>query len=274
VQAVVHRVSEKQLLAVMHDLPQSLLLTGDKGVGLLTVAKEIAGKNIAGILQPVDKKEVVDLENGTIAIEMIRRLYNQTRSKQTSAQIIIIDDADRMSRGAQAAFLKLLEEPTLHTHFILTSHTPEALVSTIRSRVEQLHIQPLTAEQTAGYITQLNVTDPTLRRQIEFIAPGLPAELSRLVAENNYFKERAEVTTDARDFLTGNPYKKMLIIQKYQANRGKTLQLLDSTLMLARRSMSTKPQPELIRELTQILAVRELIEGNQSIKLQLALTVL
>ena len=154
-------------------MPQSVLLTGEKGTGLLTLATEIAGKHIAALLQPHNTKKEVDAENGTISIETIRQLYDQTKTKSTSRSVVIIDDADRMSRGAQAAFLKLLEEPTSSTHFILTSHNPQGLVNTIHSRVQHLHIRLLTSQQTHDFIKNLNIPDNKKRQQIEFIAAGL-----------------------------------------------------------------------------------------------------
>jgi DNA polymerase III gamma/tau subunit len=119
-ESVINPTSNKQLASYRTELPQSILLTGERGVGLATIARGLAGNSLAGFIEPLNNKDEVDHDVGTISVDAIRRLYEQTRSKQTSARVIIIDDADRMSHGAQAAFLKLLEEPTIHTHFVLT----------------------------------------------------------------------------------------------------------------------------------------------------------
>jgi DNA polymerase III delta prime subunit len=110
-QIIIHPTSKRALDSLKSNPPQSLLLSGPRGVGLLTIAQWFAGQKLAGLVRPQDAKENTDNENGTISVEMIRRLYEQTRAKYVAKQIIIIDDADRMSRGAQNAFLKLLEEP-------------------------------------------------------------------------------------------------------------------------------------------------------------------
>lgn len=266
---VTSHATAKQLAYLRSELPQSLLLAGERGVGLRTIARELAGKNVTVILEPQDKKGDIDLENGTITVEMIRRLYEQTHSKHTSSRIVIIDNADRMSHGASGAFLKLLEEPTQHTHFVLTSHQPQNLLPTIRSRVQQLVVQPVSKEQTTAFITSLNVTDATKQRQLEFIANGLPAELHRLATDDDYFASRAGLMADARDFLSGDTYKRIVIINKYQSNRAEVLRLIDSTLMIARRSLSAKPQATLVRQLEQLLAMRERIAANGNAKLQL-----
>lgn len=266
---IINPKTQKQLAVLLNDLPQSLLVTGERGVGLATVARELAGKNLAAFIEPENAKGQVDHETGTVTVDAIRRLYEQTRSKQTNRQIVIIDDADKMSAAAQAAFLKLLEEPTERTHFVLTSHAPQLLLPTIRSRVQSVIIEPTTPEQTSAYLTELGVRDAKKRTQLEFLASGLPAELYRLVRDDEYFASRAEIMGDARDLLASSAYNKLLIVHKYHQNRAGALQLLDSALSLTRRSLSQKPQPALVRRLDQLLIVRERVAANHSIRLQL-----
>jgi DNA polymerase III delta prime subunit len=127
---------EKTFKVLQNNPPQSLLLSGYTGVGLLTIARALADVFITDELHPQDSKNNIDDQSGTITVEMIRGLYDKTRAKYTKKQVIIIDNADRMSHGAQSAFLKLLEEPNSQIHFILTAHAPQKLLSTIRSRVQ------------------------------------------------------------------------------------------------------------------------------------------
>ena len=268
-----HPSSRTQVDRLADNLPQSLLLSGPKGVGLATLAKQIASKNLAGFVQPKNKKGEVDPE-GTVSVEMIRDLYGSTRSKQKNARIIIIDDADQMSLGASGAFLKLLEEPTKHTHFILTSHAPQTLLPTIRSRVQEIKIQPLNSAQSEEYLTFLDISDKTKRIQLQFIASGLPAEIARLIHDSEYFTKKAVLMSDARTLLTAKAYDKLLVVQKYQASRELALQLLDSALIIARRGISAKPQQALVSQLDTLLTTRENIAANFSVRLQLTRLVL
>lgn len=268
-----HPTAEVYLRTPITALPHALLIKGAPGVGLFTFAKTLAGKHLATIVQPEDKKGTAD-PNGTITVEMIRKLYERTKGKHNSSLVVIIDDAERMSRGAQAAFLKLLEEPAPNVHFVLTSHLPQHLLSTIRSRVQQFIVHPVSKQASTELIASLGVTDATKIAQLQFIAGGLPAEITRLASDDEYFTARAEIMGDARDFLMAEPYKKLLVAQKYQADRAKTLQLLDGALLIGRRTLSAKPQPELIRQLERILAVRENIAANYSSKLQLATVII
>jgi hypothetical protein len=271
---VIHPTTQIILNNLVRELPQSLLLSGEPGVGLLTTAAWLAGKSIAGELHPKDTKGNIDDEGGTITVEMIRRLYEQTRAKYQVRQVIIIDNADRMSRGAQSAFLKLLEEPNEYIYFILTSHQPQTLLPTIRSRVQQTIVNPITSEQTISFIKSFGLNNSVKQSQLQFIAQGRPAILTRLILDEEYFEERAQIISDARDFLQGNAYKKLLIIQKYKIDRTKAIQLIDSTLHILRRSLSAKPQRSLIVQIDQLLDVKERVISNHNIPLQLAQFVL
>lgn len=259
----------RTLTKLKQNLPQSILISGRKGLGLSTIAHWIKLSDFAVTLQPQNSKEQIDNENGTITVEMIRRLYEQTRAKQTSRQTIIIDDADRMSHAAQSAFLKLLEEPGVATSFILTSHQPEKLLPTIRSRVQQTVIEPITTEQTQEFIDSLGVSDATKKIQLQYIANGMPAELTRLVRDDDRFAARANIISDARDLLQGDAYKKVLVVQKYRSNRVLALQLIDSAMAMLRQTMSTKPSTIIVGQLEQLLDTRERISNNYSVALQL-----
>lgn len=255
-------------------LPQSLLLSGESGVGLGAIAKHLAGRDIMALIEPTDTKEHIDHARGTIGVEVIRRLYEQTRSLNTKQQVVIIDDADRMSHGAQNAFLKLLEEPNEHIHFILTSHHPKQLLPTIRSRVQEVTILPITDEQTSGFIQDLTITDARKQAQLQYVGNGLPAKLTRLTQDNDYFAEEARIISEARTLIQGTTFEKLTLINNYASSRDKSLLLLDSALMILRRSVSSNPEPRLIHQMERILDARELIDANHHIKLQLTQIVL
>jgi DNA polymerase-3 subunit delta' len=272
-QLVFHPTTNLHLAAIARDMPQSLLLSGRQGAGLATVARFLASKQLAGTIQPTNTKGEPDA-NGTISVEAIRGLYQQTRAKHARKHIYIIDDADRMSAGAAAAFLKLLEEPNPGTYFILTTHAAQALLPTIRSRVQRITIQSITESQSADYIASLGIDDPTKRAQLLFIASGLPAELSRLAHDTAYFSARAAIIGDAHTLLQGDTYQRLLVAQKYQSDRTTALRLIDGALTILRRSMSSKPQASLTPQLEQLLAIKEAISAQHNIRLQLTRFVL
>jgi len=71
---------EKTFKVLQDNPPQSLLLSGQPGVGLCTIARTLAGKHIADEIHPKDSKEQVDDQAGTINVETIRGLYDKPRA--------------------------------------------------------------------------------------------------------------------------------------------------------------------------------------------------
>lgn len=271
---VFHPASQGLLDRLSEHLPQSLLLSGNEGVGLASAARLLAGAQLIATLEPTDSKGAVDHARGTISVETVRGLYDQTRARHTKRQVVIIDDADRMSHGAQNAFLKLLEEPNAHIHFILTAHQPRRLLPTILSRVQQITLQPITGQQTTAFIASRGVTDSKKAAQLQFIAGGLPAKLAHLIDDDAYFAEEAALMGDARAFIQGSSYDRLLLVNKYATNRDHALRLIDSALIILRRSVSAAPEPRIIHQIERLLAAREAIDANHHIKLQLAQVVI
>ena len=60
---------------------------------------------------------------------------------------ILIEDAHRLHGAAANMLLKTLEEPPPGTHLLLTTHRPDAMLPTIRSRCERIAFAPLALEE-------------------------------------------------------------------------------------------------------------------------------
>ncbi|NCQ54162.1 hypothetical protein COV88_01170 [Candidatus Saccharibacteria bacterium CG11_big_fil_rev_8_21_14_0_20_41_19] len=275
IKLIINQSSEKLLVAITNRLPQSLLITGQSGVGLTTISLYIAEllKTNPVIILP-EKDEKIDIERGIISVDIMRRLYNETSTKTDSMRIIIIDCAERMTHQAQNAFLKLLEEPGKNIHFILVSNSASKLLPTIVSRTENLNIKPISTEQSEQLISGLGVTDVTKQSQLLFMADGLPAELTRLVTNNNYFDKRSSTVRNARELLRGTVYQKLLIANSYKDDRASALNLLLDAAKILNKSITANPQIETIGKIDGILNAYQQIEANGNIRLCLARIVL
>ena len=265
---VLHPTTRLLLNPFRNELPHALLLYGREGVGLFTISNSLGAGSIVAIVQPKNVKGDID-PSGTISVDTIRQLYEQTRAKRTGRNVVIVDGADRMSHGAQSAFLKLLEEPNAGMSFILTSHQRDKLLPTILSRLQEVRIQQVTAEQTLALITTLGQTDQVKRIQLRYIAEGLPAELYRLIHDDGLFASKAAIVTDARDFLQASDYAKALIVQKYKGDRLKAIQLLDGAIAILRKTLSAKPEARVIHQMQLLLEVKERVQANCNVALQL-----
>jgi DNA polymerase III delta prime subunit len=262
--SVFHSSSESLINQLRSGGGQSLLISGPEGVGLLDIARAITEGSQTTLLSPDETKA-----SRHISAEMIRELYDMTRSKSVGKQYVIIAEADAMTKSAQGAFLKLLEEPNASIHFILISSLPDVLLPTIRSRVQQHTITPISSAQSATYLNDLGVTDETTRKQLLYIAEGLPEELARLATDEAYFSEAVQRMKDARELLQASQYERLLVVNRYRDNRVNAQQLVAFATSMTRRSLSQRPQKSLVTQLDKLLSTREELDANANVRLTL-----
>ncbi len=255
---------QQEMLDTLHQrLPQSLLLAGQEGIGLATIARKLAAQNHCQTLQPELLTKASTVKQ--IGIERIRDLYEQTRAKSRTPQVFIIDNADAMTIAAQNSFLKLLEEPTPNTHFILTSHTPSNLLPTLRSRVQDVWFSPLTLAQSNELVARFSLS-PVKKRQITYIAQGLPAEITRLATDEAYFQTVSRETTLAKQCIEASSYQKLVVLQRHTLNRTESLGLIARIISLLERH----PNAVSVVMLGRCIQAQAAIKAGGNSKLHLA----
>ena len=269
----IHPVSQQLLEATLKEKPHAVLLTGAVGIGLSTIAKSYTatmGGHVLTVLPEKDDK--VNLEKGTITVDSIRRLYHTTRTIEPKGRVIVIDYAERMAPAAQNAFLKLLEEPSEGTYFLLLTHRPALLLPTITSRAQEVALKPITLEQSQALLDTLSVTDPTKRAQLLFIAEGLPAELTRLTEDAAHFEARATLVKDARSLVTGSAYNRLMLAKKYKDSREDALTLVSDAMKLLQKSIATTGDAASLRMVTRLEVIHKRLSEQGNVRLQLSAT--
>lgn len=124
-----------------------------------------------------------------ITIEQIQSLISRLELRQTTDLFVIIRPADKLGTEAANAFLKNLEEPGEHIHFILITSQPSALLPTILSRAAIYFLRednPLTASP--------KVTDKVkdLAKQLMVAQPAdLPALAETISKQKDHKREFA-----------------------------------------------------------------------------------
>lgn len=140
--------------------PQTVLLTGENGEALLSLARALAaalfcegdGQRPCGVCVPCRKVAsdvhpdltVVDEGDDELKVELARRLKaeNAIVPNDGERRVTVICHAHRLNPAAQNALLKLLEEPPAYAFFLLLSEQPDALLETVRSRCVTFSLEP------------------------------------------------------------------------------------------------------------------------------------
>lgn len=270
---LVHPSTRVVLDRFMENTPHGLLVSGPRGTGLRTIARELVGHNELLLVHP-QKLGVIDDAIGTISVEQVRNLYEQTRSKRTNELVVIVANAERMTHAAQNAFLKLLEEPPQAVRFIITSHSADELLPTIQSRVQRIDVKPVQTTQSTELLDSLGVSDATKRTQLLFMADGLPAELTRLASDDEYFSRRAGAVRMAREFLGASIYQKLLLISKLGDTRPEVQVFIDDCIKQLRLALAKDPSQKILQQIDQLLQASERIARSGNIKLALTRAVL
>ncbi|MBK0398499.1 DNA polymerase III subunit delta' [Limibaculum sp. M0105] len=95
---------------------------------------------------------------------------------------VVVDAADEMNVQAQNAILKMLEEPPARTAFLLVSHSPAALLPTIRSRCRTLDLAPLSPADLAAALEAAGApVDPSGQAALAELAGGSVGAALRLL---------------------------------------------------------------------------------------------
>jgi DNA polymerase-3 subunit delta' len=148
-------------------LPPALLFCGPDGVGKRTLALELA-RGLLCERGPGDPCQacsacariqrglhpdvrVIAPEGSTIKVERARELVRDINAVpyEGRANVFIIDDAHCMTEAAANALLKGLEEPPATSNIILVTSSPQALLSTIRSRCQIMRFSALSPANVA-----------------------------------------------------------------------------------------------------------------------------
>jgi hypothetical protein len=78
---LLHPTTEKLIRRIEAHLPQALLLKGESGVGLRTIAKELAAKSLVSVIEPT--RTVASMSH-LFVISMSKRAPSTRKSKRSS----------------------------------------------------------------------------------------------------------------------------------------------------------------------------------------------
>lgn len=266
VNLLVHDTTRQQCLSYLKSSQHGLVLFGKEGVGLYSLACELAHAN-----NPVpDGQFTIKPEDGhDITIEQIRELYSLTKTIRANNLTVIIDDADTMGIPAQNAFLKLLEEPPRHVRFILTTHFPHLLLDTVRSRASTIEVRQVSPHQTDELLSSSTSLDSRTLSQIKFLGNGLPAQMSRLLNDESYRQAQINSMTLARQILQSSTYQRLGLLKPFMSDRAGAIIVIKSISLVMLAMLSRQVSAGSTRQLELLADCIDRLEQNGNVRIQL-----
>ena len=191
-------------------------------------------------LKEAFKSRVVFLEpdekSHKINVEMIRSFTALTNTKDTKDRFFVVLNAETMNESAENAFLKNLEEPKPHHHFVLITKTPSALLPTVLSRAQIYY----------------------LKETKDLLSPVESSETVKALAKRL-------ISADAKGLI-------MLaneLAKKKDNARSYSLEVVGAAIEIVYKSYFLTQQEKFLKKLTHLLALYENLEKNGHIKLHI-----
>ena len=152
-----------------------------------------------------DVRRVVP-EGLSIGVDEMRAIV-QMASRRPSAgrwQVVVIEDADRLTEGAANALLKVVEEPPASTVFLLCAPSvdPEDIAITLRSRCRHVALVTPTAEAIAQVLVDSDGLSADQAQWAASVSGGHVGRARRLATDPEARERRKRALGLARDAAT------------------------------------------------------------------------
>lgn len=146
-------------LAESQSLRHAYLFFGDEGIGKFTFAKQFAGfletgEFLESVRPLVDTYVIEPDEDGKISVDTARTLKNFLSQKPIRSQkrTAIVRCAESLTPEAQAACLKIVEEPPASALIIFTAKASEAFFPPLASRMLKIYFPRMSRKKLADFL--------------------------------------------------------------------------------------------------------------------------
>lgn len=218
-----------QNMVELKQVPHALLFSGPSGVGKTTTARILAAE-----IQASDVIEVDAASTG--GVDAIRSLIDVTRYSTGGGQrILILDEAQSITRQGFEALLKTLEEPPENTTFVLVTTEAHKIPETILSRLAEFTFQAVSENdillrlQHISHQEELKPEDDLLR----YLAQRARGNVRTAIQSLDMAARSGELTYQGFVELSGDQdVVPILLAAVTTGDPGKLFQALDRLLAL------------------------------------------
>ena len=150
-------------------MPRFIIISGSKGSGKTTLAKEIARRMRAYFIEC------------ELSVDSVRGAVTNCY-KCAGTTVYFFKDADKMSTAAKNAMLKITEEPPRQAHFIVTVQNSENMLETLRSRATNIQMAPYSADELDLFYHDYTCKMNRLIREVCDV-PGMMLDMEKIDIE-------------------------------------------------------------------------------------------
>jgi DNA polymerase-3 subunit delta' len=138
---------------------------------------------------------LVRTEQLSIGVDEVRDLVRRAAMSPTSGryQVLVVEDADRITERGADALLKSIEEPAPRTVWVLCAPTSDDVVATIRSRCRLVELSTPSAAAVAALLQRRDGIEPELARFAARVAQGHIGRARALARNEDVRARRREV---------------------------------------------------------------------------------
>lgn len=233
--------TQLQTLFATNKVPHAILIDGAKGLGKKTLANIIAKTAICSSLssglvcencsncKKAQKNIHPDIiypeKSGVLqgySISTVRQVRANAyiSPNEAARKVYIFTDVDNMGIPAQNAILKVLEEPPKNVMFIFTCISPANLLQTVRSRLQQFSLRPVSHVDMLQYLEE-NCTEKLTKNLSEIvnIANGNIGLALDLLASSDFESIASTANEIAQNIGSPREFDLVTIVSKISEDR-------------------------------------------------------
>lgn len=138
--------------------------------------------------------EVVATDQLSIGVRFVRGLVRRAAMSPSQGrwQVIVVEDADRLTEDAADALLKSIEEPAPRTVWVLCAPSLEDVLPTVRSRCRHLVLRSPSTEAITDLLVRRDGVDPAMAAYAARASQGHVGRARRLALDEQARLRRNE----------------------------------------------------------------------------------